>query len=328
MRLAPAATLLIILLGAPTAMPLPEAPTPVTQPACAGAHAPVLFASWPTQLENLAFDGTGNLYVSDFGGDHLLRLAPDGAVTIVDGLPIHGMTFGPDGKLYVGSSDASGSIQVWRFESLSPPVHTVVASGLPDANGMAFDGDGDLFVSNPLGTSAPYLVRLPAADMRAWAAWGSQYGPNGLWLDPADGTLIAGITGDQSSPIVRLSTTDPTRVETIAQLSLGAATLQPGVHAPAERGGLAPKGLDDLTLGPDGNIYAAAHVTGEVMRVDPATGEACVLASGLHEPTSVRVARGFGSWDGKLFVTEMGGEAVTALYGPGAGAVWVIDIAS
>jgi hypothetical protein len=60
----------------------------------------------------------------------------------------------------------------------------------------------------------------------------------------------------------------------------------------------------------------------------------------------VRVAHGFGAWDGMiegapqsdlektwpeghvaLFVTDMGGAAVTALFGPGAGAIWAIDIA-
>lgn len=271
-----------------------------------------MFLAWPTQLENLAFDADGTMFVSDFGGDRLLRVTAEGA-TVVANVDIHGLVFGPDGLLYVGTSSG----QVWRVDSLEPFTKTIIAAGLPAANGLAFDGDGNLFVSNPLGTSAPYLVRLPAANPAAWAQWSSEYGPNGLW--PDGDSILAAVTGDQSSPIVRFSTSDPNDVRVVAQLSLGVLTLQPGAHAPQGGGAVAPKGLDDLTLGPDGFIYVAAHVTGEVLRVDPSSGVACVLASGLHEPTSVRFAP-----DGRLFVTDMGGEAVTALFGPGAGHVWAL----
>lgn len=298
---------LLLALASPLATP---AATPVMQPACADAHAPALFLAWPTQLENLAFDANGTMFVSDFGGDHLVRVAPEGA-TIVANVDIHGMTFGPDGLLYIGTSSG----QVWRVDSIEPFAKTLIAAGLPAANGLAFDAAGNLFVSNPLGTGAPYLVRLPASDPAAWAPWSSQYGPNGLWRD--GDRILAAITGDQSSPILSYSTSDPDDVRVVAQLSLGVLTLQPGVHAPQGGGAVAPKGLDDLTQGPDGMIYVAAHVTGELLRVDPASGVACVLASGLHEPTSVRFAP-----DGRLFVTDMGGEAVTALFGPGAGHVW------
>ncbi|HUR67630.1 MAG TPA: hypothetical protein VM370_00160 [Candidatus Thermoplasmatota archaeon] len=306
----------------PLAASLP-APLGATHPACAGAAAPVLFAQWDSQLENLAFDGAGRLYVSDLGGDRLLQVTTGGAISVVAGLPgMHGLTFGPDGILYAGATVGAGP-GVVRFTSLDPPVREEVASGLVAANGMTFDAAGNLFVSNPgLGSGAPYLARLPAGDMAAWSAWGDAYGLNGIWL--AGDRIVAAVTADQSSPILSLSTSDPDDVRVVAQLTLGAATLQPGAHAPAGGPGLVPKGLDDLTVGPDGTIYAAAHVAGEILRVDAVSGDACVLASGLEEPTSVRIARGFGAYDGDLFVTDMGGTAVTALVGPGAGAIWRI----
>lgn len=321
MRLVFVAAILALVLT-PGAAPLPAG----TQPACADAPTPTLFASWATQLENLAFDGAGALYVSDLGGDHLLRATPDGAIAIVEAVPgMHGLAVGPEGLLYVGAT-AGGAPGVWRYTSLDPPVREIVATGLVAANGMAFDSTGALFVSNPgLGTGAPYLVRIPPGG-GAWTAWGSTYGANGLAA--IDGALVAAVTADQSSPIVAISTEDPQDTTVIAELSFGAATLQPGAHMPSgDTRGLAPKGLDDLAIGPDGMIYVAAHVTGEVLRLDPGTGDACVLASGLQEPTSVRFAVGFGTWDGQLFVTDMGGEAVTALFGPGAGAIWAIPIA-
>jgi sugar lactone lactonase YvrE len=326
MRAVSALVLLVAIALLPAAAPLPGALP--TQPACPDAPTPVLFAQWDTQLENLAFDGAGSLYVSDLGGDRLLSFGADGVALVVDDVPgMHGMTLGPDGLLYVGGADGAGAAGVWRYTSLSPAARELVLGGLEAANGMAFDRDGNLFVSNPLGTAPPYLVRAPAEDLSAWTAWGSTYGTNGLWLDPADGSLVSAITADQSSPIVRISTSAADDVETLAMLSFGAATLQPGVHAPqGDARGVAPKGLDDLTLGPDGAIYVTAHVSGEVLRVDASTGDACVLASGLQEPTSLRFAHGFGGWDGALFITDMGGEGVTALATPGAGAVWVMPL--
>lgn len=312
--------LLLVTLAAPLAAPT----APVTQSACEDAATPALFAQWDTQLENLAFDGLGNLFVSDLGGDRLLRADTTGAMSVVASVPgMHGVLVGPDGLVYAGAT-VEGGPGVIRFASLDPPVREDVASGLVAANGMAFDAAGNLFVSNPgLGTGAPYLARLPADDMAAWAAWGDEYGVNGLSRE--GDRLYAAITADQSSHILSISTIDPSDVRVVAELSFGAATLQPGAHAPSGPLALAPKGLDDLTLAPDGMLYAVGHVSGELLRVDPADGSACVVASGFEEPTSVRVAHGFGAWDGQLFVTDMGGTAVSALFGPGAGAVWAID---
>lgn len=309
------------------ALALAPAAAPLSQPACAGALAPALVAQWESQLENLAFAADGTLFASDIGGDRLLRVRADGAVDVVASVPgMHGLALGPDGLLYAGAS--GNGAEVWRLTSLSPLSREVVASGLEAANGLAFDGAGNLFASSPLGASPPYLVRvprLPEGGFGAWEAWGDEYGTNGLWTEPGGATLLSAVTADQSSPIVRVSATDPADVEIVAELSFGALTLQPGAHLPSgDASALAPKGLDDLTLAPSGEIYAAAHVSGELLRVDPATGAACVLASGFEEPTSVRLAPAGSAWAGMLLVTDMGGVGVTALAGPGAGAVWAV----
>ncbi len=320
----------VLALAFATAILLPMVPLSASEPLvmtpdCEGNIGVRLFLQWDTQLENLAFDGAGSLYLSDIGGDRLLKADSAGNAVVVDHVPgMHGMVFGPDGLLYIGATAEDGTAGVWVYSSLAPPVRHFLFGGLEAANGMAFDQAGNLYVSSPLGTRAPYLVRS-AAPYHSWTPWTTEYGMNGLVLD-TDGSLVAAVTADQSSPILRISTSDPNDVQTIARLTFGAATLQPGLHAPAGPPVIVPKGLDDLTLGEDGLIYAAAHVTGELLRVDPATGEACVLMSFLQEPTSVRIAEGFGSWDGWIFVTDMGGQAVTALAGPGEGAVFAVHV--
>ena len=65
---------------------------------------------------------------------------------------------------------------------------------------------------------------------------------------------------------------------------------------------------DDLTVGPDGIVYVAYNGGGKVVRVDPATGESCALASGLPLVSSVRFGAGPG-WDpDALYATSFTGK--------------------
>ncbi len=333
MRLALLSSCAIVVLvaTAPAAPSLPAptvaVPSPPGSPACEDATVPRLVAAWTSQLENLAFDAAGGLLVSDFGGGRLLAVAPDGVVRVVADVPgMHGLVVGPDGAVFVGAR--GDGAEVWRFSSLDPPAHVVIARGLAAANGLAFDADGHLFASSPF--TAPHLVRVPhlvSGGFGEWTAWGAISGANGLVAEAGGRSLLAAITTDQSSPVVRVSTADPNRVQPIAHLSFGAITLAPGAHAPAgDPARPLPKGLDDLAIAPDGFVYVAAHLTGEALRVDPASGASCAIAAGFREPTSVRPAPPASAWAGNILVTEMGGVGVTALAAPAAGAVWEIPI--
>lgn len=66
-----------------------------------------------------------------------------------------------------------------------------------------------------------------------------------------------------------------------------------------------------------GKIYVVAFLTGELLRVDAATGKACVLVSGLQLPTSARSPKGFGDLDParELFVSEASGRIVRITLG-------------
>ncbi|WP_337110181.1 SMP-30/gluconolactonase/LRE family protein [Prescottella equi] len=68
-------------------------------------------------------------------------------------------------------------------------------------------------------------------------------------------------------------------------------------------------GPDDLTASQDGALYVAAHLEGAVYRVDPDTGAACAIATGLSGgwtgPSSVRIGPHGEGW--ALYATAFDG---------------------
>jgi hypothetical protein len=113
-------------------------------------------------------------------------------------------------------------------------------------------------------------------------------------VDPAGENLYAAITFDQRSPIARVPLDEPEAWDTDIQLTFGVVSLEPVVYDPGTDAERAPlvglKGLDDMTRDDDGMLYPVANGMGELLRVDPADGSACLIAGGLQNPSSVRVA--------------------------------------
>jgi hypothetical protein len=115
----------------------------------------------------------------------------------------------------------------------------------------------------------------------------------------ADGVVVAGddlyvaeITDPQST-VLRVPLAHPEQAAPVARLG------DDGV----------PRLIDDLDLGPDGALYVASAL-GSVFRIDPATGSACTLLSGLPPLASARFASGFAPYDarrGDLFVSSEAG---------------------
>ncbi len=179
---------------------------------------------------SMAVDATGMLHVSSRFDGSVHRVAADGSVTTVatDLGVACGIAFGPDGALYVG--DRSGSIlrvsdgRATQFASIPASVaafhlafgadgwlyvsaptlasHDVVyrisSAGAVEVfcgpfgrpQGLAFDGDGRLYVADAVaGASAIYRVRPDdPSDMECVLAGGALLG---LAFDPRGGLVVA-----------------------------------------------------------------------------------------------------------------------------------------
>ena len=70
-----------------------------------------------------------------------------------------------------------------------------------------------------------------------------------------------------------------------------------------------------MAFGVDGALYVAANGAGEILRVDPADGATCVVASGLPTVSSVKYN---GMIDGALtfYATTFTGDLLSVAYRP------------
>src|SRR4051812_40714697 len=248
-------------------------------------------------LENLEFDGTGGMLLSASGPGAIEKLMPDGTLsTLVPDVNSPGGQRVVDRTLYFNTGDATqsglagtadGTLE--RFD-LDTGARTTFASGLTMPNGLAILPNGDFVVSRDIG-SGTGITRVPAGDpghpQANWAAIDDQ---NGMAVDPTGTWLYADQTFTADSAVYRIRIADPSEKSVVATLA-----------------GPTPKGLDDLTIDADGVLYLAANGTGEVIRLDPATKEHCVIASGLQNPSSLKFGRGPGWVADHLYVTSFDG---------------------
>jgi hypothetical protein len=287
---------------------------PLTQAKCSGVKARVsVFHPGGVPVddwrEELAFDGHGGMWVSHIEFNTLERYDPRGRVTETLAVPgSGGLVLGPDGLIYANTSGGPAGTGVVRFDpTLAHPTLSVFVSGLPGVNASTFDSSGFLYVSTEGQPPSVLRIRPDGTRDTAWERAAAFYGANGVTVVGAN--LYGAVSFDQRSPIELVPIGNPAAHRTFAELSFGVLSRQPKVYRPDLHAPLIPKGLDDLTTGPDGLLYVVGFASGELLRVNPTTGQACVLASGLRTPTAVQFAVNFGSFDPShdLFLTEASG---------------------
>lgn len=272
-------------------------------------------------LENLGFDGLGNLWISNSTKGRVEKYDAAGVLRGFFTLASPGaLTLGPDGLMYanLGASAAgallkTGVAGVVRFDPAAPITDpgsfaSVYASGWNMANGGIFDTAGNYYTSNDFDVELTKILPSGSID-QAWTDAADIWGTNGLVVK--GDFLYAAVTFDQRSAIERIPLGQPQAHSTAARTTFGVVSLQPAVYPNPDASKPLPgvKGLDDMTLGPDGNLWVVANGTGELLRVTPETGASCLVAGGLRNPSSVRFSRTFGTYSGTsdLFITEFSG---------------------
>jgi sugar lactone lactonase YvrE len=248
-------------------------------------------------MENLEFDGHGTMWVANLLKNRIERYTPNGErVASVDVRAPGAMRMGPDGMLYANSGDGILDDNLLPLKragvyKINPTASTLTASahttGLRVANGAAFDSAGNLYVSNS-GVWGKGMVKIrPNGEVdQAWSDQIDFRQGNGVAI--IGNSLYTTLTYDLSSPVLRVPLDRPSEDQVVVRYSA------PDV----------PKFLDDISVGPDGMLYVAGHVSGQIIRLNPSNGESCVIADGFTSLTSVRFARDFGSFNGQLFATE------------------------
>jgi hypothetical protein len=271
------------------------------------------------RVENLEPDGTGGMLISAGPRNAIERLTPDGERTTAfanvpgpGGLRVRGRTLYAvtNGNLVDGITNSPrGKVETF---DLRTGARAVYSEGLTAPNGLIFDGDGNAYVSRDAGTIDPsnpwvpnpfsggigtdmHITKIPAAaPMSPETRWSDLPDTNGLEVDKSNTWLYAATTFNFNAAVYRVLLDDPSVVEKVADLG--------SIGDPIN-------GLDDMTFGKDGNLYITANGMGRIWRLDPISGERCIIASGLQNPTAAKFGRGPGwpsshlfvsGWDGKI----------------------------
>lgn len=240
-----------------------------------------LFVSVPDGVVEVLADGTTVPLATT--GDALGLAPADGALLVAD----------PGEFTLDGSGDDGRVLRV----SLDGEV-TVLADGLPNPNFVASTPWGTALVSDDTnetvwevadGVATPWIEGIPS--------------PNGLGFSPDGATVYAASTFIADPPLWAAAVTG-----TAAGTPTALATFPTGSTP------------DGLAVAADGRVLVALNLAGDLAAVDPATGAAGTLATGLDSPASLAFGEG-DEWDAcSVYVTSLYSDAVTrvALGFPGA----------
>jgi SMP-30/Gluconolactonase/LRE-like region len=240
-------------------------------------------------LEDLEFDGHGGMTISALVKDRILRLSGRGRLsTLVAGISAPGGQRRIGHNLYFTTGDSvpvtsNGTID--RLD-LQTGKHYTWARGLTMPNALVFLGNGDAVVSRDVGTGTG-LTRVPAKGRRPETEWARIDDTNGLAVDPSGRWLYTDRTFSSDGEVDRVSIANPRRIQVVARLGAGVAA-------------------DDMTVDQSGILYIAGFGSGKIYRLDTTNHRFCAIATGLTQPTSVRLG-GVGWHRSDLYVTDAAG---------------------
>ncbi|MDJ0396740.1 SMP-30/gluconolactonase/LRE family protein [Rhodococcus sp. G-MC3] len=234
--------------------------------------------------ENLEADGDGGFYVS--GASSIVHVDANGTVVpLLDNLPApRGLQLHDDVLHFVTGQDSklrSFDVRTRELDDVAEfPAHGLLR--LPNGDFLTTD------VGTDIGAPSRGLTRYEPDTGAVLTNWSPVPRSEGLALSP-DHTRV--YTDDLfTGQVIEVPLESPDQWSVVATI--------PGIP-----------GLDDLTMSSAGTLYVAAHFEGAIHRVDPMTGNACVIASGLSGgwtgPSSVRIGPAAAGY--ALYVTVFDG---------------------
>ncbi len=260
---------------------------------------------------NLALDGFGGIYISDFGGHCVYRLRSDGSLTTLAGTGIRG--FSGDGLAASSAQlaypaglamDRVGALYIADSQNhrirkvLNGIISTFASASIP--TGLAFDGLGSLYIADP---SAGQIIQMPINAPTV------AIGVDAVDIAIARGGYLFAIEG---SALLQVSFTGPSPV--IA----GGGNLAYGDNGPATVARLNhPSGVAADSLG---TFYIADRDNNRIRMVAPngtittigGTGVAGYIGDGgmaaqaqLNAPTGVSIDAA-----GNLYIADTGNQRV------------------
>ena len=170
----------------------------------------------PFVLEGLTAGDDGNLYTALRNTApnpcQVVRVSPEntdpiGGYTVVGLVPQpcspNGLTFGPDGALYIAGAGPQRDMIVRVVpDAVSPGLATPYATHVPTPNGLAFDRDGNLWSTDggngagivyrtpPGGGNGVEVFRVPALLNRLGIGRSAGTVPGGAWTIVGNGILF------------------------------------------------------------------------------------------------------------------------------------------
>ncbi|MFC4104221.1 SMP-30/gluconolactonase/LRE family protein [Paenibacillus xanthanilyticus] len=215
------------------------------------------------RVEGITGDKQGRLYTIDMDSKRLFRFTPaTGQLETLTVLPrsATGMAFDEQGNLYMASGGGSGVdgviLRISADALVSGPVESgkveTFAQDVDGANGLAFDRDGNLYVSG--GATGNIYVITPQGERTVWASGIAAERPeqpitvNGLAFG-RDGRLYMANTSAGEINRVRIK--------------------KDGTFGDVERFAKDPLlyGADGIAFGPDGDLYVAANERNAIVKV-------------------------------------------------------------
>jgi sugar lactone lactonase YvrE len=250
-------------------------------------------------LESLLPDNRGGMLLSSTTHNAVERLTPNGHVAVVAKAPSPGQLVWRGKRVMLPTGDAlqsgalstkDGTLQLLNLRSHKLKTY---ATGLTMPNGLALDRDGTAYVTRDTGGGTG-ITRISAKPgHKVTPNWSSLPDTNGIAIDTKHRVMYVDQTFSLDAPIERIPMAHPARATEIGNL-IG-------------QGGLTPKLLDDLTMGPDGVLYLPANLGGDLFSFDPRTKQSCLIAKGLGNPSDVTIGTGHGWRKGALFVCGFDG---------------------